>query len=106
MGETAVPVEVTKVNDPIPPGMIREELDRILQSEDFRASKRSQEFLTYVVEQTLNCSTDALKERTIAMDVSHRPPSYDPGEDATVRVRAGEVRKRLGSYYATTGIAN
>jgi hypothetical protein len=106
MGETVVPVEVTKINDPIPPGMIREELDRILQSEDFRSSKRSQEFLTYVVEQTLNGSTDALKERTIAIDVFHRPPGYDPGEDATVRVRAGEVRKRLLSYYATTGVAN
>jgi hypothetical protein len=86
--------------------MVREELDRVLQSEDFRASKRSQEFLTYVVEQTLNGSTDVLKERTIGIDVFHRSPSYDPGEDATVRVRAGEVRKRLGLYYATTGVAN
>ena len=48
----------------VSPGLIREELDRILQSEDFRASKRSQEFLTYVVEQTLKGSADVLKERT------------------------------------------
>src|SRR5208337_3634410 len=36
----------------------------------------------------------------------HRSPSYDPGEDATVRVKAGEVRKRLGLYYAGSGMNN
>src|SRR5580692_7825318 len=90
----------------IPQEQIREELDRILHSEDFRASKRSQEFLTYVVEQTLKGSTEVLKERTIGVDVFHRSPSYDPGEDATVRVKAGEVRKRLGLYYAGSGLNN
>jgi hypothetical protein len=90
----------------IPPELIREELDRVLHSEDFRASKRSQEFLIYVVEQTLKGSTDVLKERTIGVDVFHRSPSYDPGEDATVRVKAGEVRKRLGLYYAGNGLNN
>jgi hypothetical protein len=90
----------------IPHQLIREELDRILHSEDFRASKRSQEFLIYVVEQTLKGSTDVLKERTIGVDVFHRSPSYDPSEDATVRVKAGEVRKRLGLYYAGIGMNN
>jgi hypothetical protein len=90
----------------IPQDLIREELDRILQSEDFRASKRSQEFLSYVVEQTLKGSTEILKERTIGIDVFHRSPDYDPGEDATVRVKAGEVRKRLGLYYARSGIGD
>lgn len=89
---------------PISHELIREELDRILRSEDFRASKRSQEFLTYVVEQTLKGTGDVLKERTIGVDVFHRLPDYDPGEDATVRVKAGEVRKRLGLYYASTGL--
>jgi hypothetical protein len=85
---------------------IREELDRVLHSEEFRASKRSQEFLAYVVEQTLKGSADVLKERTIGIDVFHRSPAYDPGEDATVRVKAGEVRKRLGLYYSTAGAHN
>src|SRR5271156_6784358 len=85
---------------------IREELDRVLHSEEFRASKRSQEFLAYVVEQTLKGSAEVLKERTIGIDVFHRSPAYDPGEDATVRVKAGEVRKRLGLYYSTAGVHN
>ncbi len=93
-------------DDDVPPELIREELDRVLHSEEFRASKRSQEFLTYVVEHTLDGSSVGLKERTIGIEVFHRPPGYDTGDDATVRVKAGEVRKRLALYYATTGTQN
>lgn len=79
------------------------ELERILQSHEFRSSRRSQEFLKYVVEHTLNGQSGALKERTIGIDVFGRPAAYDPSDDATVRVKAGEVRKRLGLYYAGEG---
>jgi hypothetical protein len=37
------------------------------------------------------------------MEVFGRPASYDPSDDATVRVKAGEVRKRLGLYYSDQG---
>jgi len=57
-----------------------------------------------VVEHTLTGRTDALKERTIGIEVFGRPTSYDPSDDATVRVKAGEVRKRLSLYYANVGI--
>jgi len=82
---------------------IRAELTRLLSSHEFRASKRSQEFLRYVVEHTLSGDADKLKERNIGIDVFGRPSSYDPTDDATVRVKAGEVRKRLGLYYASEG---
>ena len=82
---------------------IREELARILNSHEFRTSKRSQDFLRYVVEHTLAGEADLLKERTIGIEVFGRATSYDPGDDATVRVKAGEVRKRLGLYYSDQG---
>jgi hypothetical protein len=85
---------------------IREELHRVLSSHEFRSSKRSQDFLRYVVENTLNGHGDMLKERTIGIDVFGRSTSYDPSDDATVRVKAGEVRKRLGLYYSDQGAAN
>lgn len=91
---------------PIPPEAIREELSRVLASHEFRSSKRSQEFLRYVIDHTLNGHADILKERTIGIEVFGRPLSYDPSEDATVRVKAGEVRKRLGLYYAGEGLHN
>src|SRR5579872_4598255 len=85
---------------------IREELNRVLASHEFRTSKRSQEFLKYVVENTLNGHADMLKERTIGIEVFGRSTSYDPSDDATVRVKAGEVRKRLGLYYSSEGAHN
>jgi hypothetical protein len=87
----------------MPPEIVREELARVLTSTEFRTSKRSQEFLRYVVEHVLNGQSELLKERTIGIDVFGRSTDYDPGEDATVRVKAGEVRKRLGLYYSEQG---
>ena len=85
---------------------VREELNRVLASHEFRTSKRSQEFLRYIVDHTLRGQADLLKERTIGVDVFGRQADYDPSEDATVRVKAGEVRKRLGLYYAEQGAHN
>ncbi|HEY9141159.1 MAG TPA: hypothetical protein VIN93_09720 [Bryobacteraceae bacterium] len=90
------PVRVT-------PDSVREELERVLASHEFRSSKRSQEFLRYVIENTLSGHGDLLKERTIGIDVFGRSADYDPSDDATVRVKTGEVRKRLGLYYSTEG---
>jgi hypothetical protein len=96
MAEAARPAQIS-------PESVREELGRVLISPEFRTSKRSQEFLRYVVEHALNGQADLLKERTIGIDVFGRSTDYDPGEDATVRVKAGEVRKRLGLYYSEQG---
>ena len=50
--------------------------------------------------------SNILKERTIGIEAFGRPASYDPSDDATVRVKAGEVRKRLNLYYTGEGKAN
>ena len=85
---------------------VREELSRVLACHEFRSSKRSQDFLRYVVEHTLAGQADMLKERTIGIEVFGRSTSYEPSDDATVRVKAGDVRKRLGLYYAEQGAQN
>ncbi len=87
----------------IPEVLVRAALNQVLQSQGFRSSKRSQDFLRYVVDRTLEGNADTLKERTIGIDVFGRSSAYDPSDDATVRVKAGEVRKRLGLYYASEG---
>jgi len=85
---------------------VREELSRVLSCHEFRLSKRSQDFVRYVVEHTLTGREDMLKERTIGIEVFGRSTSYEPSDDATVRVKAGDVRKRLGLYYAEEGAQN
>ena len=85
--------------------LVRAELSRILAGQEFRTSKRCQAFLRYVVEMSLTGRAECLKERTIGMDVFARSADYEPSEDATVRVIAGDVRKRLDLFYREPGAA-
>jgi hypothetical protein len=79
--------------------VIREELQRILSGPSFRSSKRCSEFLSFVVERTLDGHGDDLKERTLGVSLFGRTPTYDTPGDPVVRVKANEVRKRLAQYY-------
>jgi hypothetical protein len=88
------------VDTGIRPEIIRAELDRIVTSPEFKASKRCQDFLQFVVERALIGLSEDLKERTIGIEVFGRPPSYNTGTDGIVRINASEVRKRLAIYYA------
>jgi len=78
---------------------IQRELALILDSPQFRGSRRCQDFLNFVVAQTLEGHSDTLKERGIAIEVFGRKADADLEEDSIVRVGAREVRKRLAQYY-------
>jgi TolB-like protein/Tfp pilus assembly protein PilF len=78
---------------------IRRHLQDILASAAFAGSRRAQEFLQLVVEHTLAERIDSLKERMIGVEMFGRPVDYDTANDAVVRVKATEVRRRLAQYY-------
>lgn len=77
---------------------VRGALEDILQSEQFRNSKRYPALLSYLVEEVLAGRTE-IKERTLGIEVFGRPADYDTNTDTSVRYTAGEVRKRLAVYY-------
>jgi hypothetical protein len=78
--------------------MVRNQLNLILASPMFHNSKRYASVLKFIVEETLEGAGGQLKERTIGVEVFHRPPDYDT-TDHVVRSAVGEVRKRLAQYY-------
>jgi hypothetical protein len=78
---------------------VTHELELILASIFFRTSKRSQQFLKYVVQYRLDGNEEPLKERAIGTVLYNRPADYATGDDSVVRVQAGEVRRRLEQYY-------
>lgn len=78
-------------------------LKRILAHPLFANSRRYPKLLRYVVERTLDGPTEALKERTLGVQVFGREPDYDTNLDHVVRTTAGEVRKRLQQYYLEEG---
>src|SRR5689334_21239133 len=78
-------------------------LARILESQSFKGSRRSQEFLRYVVEKSLCGDFHEIKERILGVEIFGRPVNYDTSADAIVRVTANDVRKRLLRYYESEG---
>lgn len=78
------------------------QLERILQSEQFKKSNRLGRFLTYVVEQTLSRDPTTIRSYNIAVEVFGKGPDFDPG-DPYVRNIAGLARRALKNFYATTG---
>ncbi|MDL2409215.1 hypothetical protein PY650_26985 [Rhizobium calliandrae] len=96
-GESASPPEITE---------IREQLERILASDEFLAPERGRRFLEYVVEETLAGRADYLKAYTIAQEVFTRDPSFDAQNDPVVRIEAGRIRRGLERYYLVAGQAD
>src|SRR5262244_1609941 len=79
--------------------LVRSALESVISSDAFAPSKRCQDFLRLVVEHALTGDLDSLRERMIGVEMFGRPADYDTSNDAVVRVRATEVRKRLALYY-------
>src|SRR5271166_491914 len=74
-------------------------LELVISSDAFAGSKQCQDLLRLMVEHALSGELDALCERMIGVEMFGRPADYDTSNDAVVRVRATEVRKRLAQYY-------
>jgi TolB-like protein/Flp pilus assembly protein TadD len=78
---------------------VREHLKELTASQAFAGSRRAQDFLHLIVEHALAGRFDSLRERMIGAEMFGRPIDYDTANDAVVRVKATEVRKKLAQYY-------
>ena len=83
--------------------LVRQCLEKILQSPYFRASSRSKQFLRFVVEKKLEGREEEIKERTIGIELFGRIADFETSGDSIVRVNATDVRRRLGQYYQVSG---
>ena len=84
----------------IDPERIRAYLKRILSSRGFLGSPRLQDFLQYVVNETLEGRKDRIKGFTVALEVFQRAHAED---STVVRVEAARLRRHLDDYYADEG---
>lgn len=81
----------------------RNALSRVLASEIFGRAERLQNFLSYIVEETLAGRGNLIRGKTIAMDVYGRDPTTDGHSENVVRVDARRLRRSLAEYYTTMG---
>ena len=89
--------------DPVTADMIRQQLHKILESPDFRASDRLRSFLLHIVEETLAGRTAGIKAQAIGSIVFKRGETFDSLTDPVVRVEAAKLRNKLNAYYLAKG---
>ena len=82
---------------------IEQQVERILESDQFRMPKRGRDFLRFVVAETLAGRGDYLKAFTIAQLVFGRDVTFDIQNDPCVRIEAARVRRELEHYYLVAG---
>jgi hypothetical protein len=75
-------------------------LSDILDSAEFKDSKRHQDLLKYLVEKSE--TEGAIKEFEIAVDVFDKDSSFDPNINPLIRSYISNLRKKLEHYYLTT----
>ena len=89
-------------NKPTPQD-VREQLKRMLESAEFKATDKQRKFLSFVVGETLEDRAARLKGYTIAVDVYGRTDNFDPQVDPVVRLEAGRLRRALDQYFLKAG---
>ena len=78
-------------------------LERIMSSQVFSGADRMQEFLRYVVGESIEGRAGNIKGKTIALDVYSRSATSDGDPENVVRVEARRLRRRLSDYYEAEG---
>jgi hypothetical protein len=87
----------------IGPEEARRQIETICASQAFRNRDSFRRLLTYLADRTLDGSADTLKEYTLGLELFGKPETYDPREDATVRVQISKLRQKLEEYYLSEG---
>jgi len=81
----------------------REEVQRVLHSQQFRRSPKLQRFLELICDYHFNNKSDEISEFLIATQAFGKGDGFDPSQDSLVRVQAREARRRLREYYNGEG---
>jgi hypothetical protein len=101
---TAAPDSASTSKVRVDPRDVSRHLDKVLASSTFAGSSRVQQFLRFVVEETLNGRAGEIKESVVAIHVFGRKGDFDSQSDSVVRVHATHLRKRLRDYYRVEGL--
>jgi hypothetical protein len=84
--------------------LLREQVDRIVHSDEFRGSEVLCRLLIYLAEKAASGEADKLKEYVVAIEGLGRPASYDPQQNSAVRIQVGRLRQKLAEYYRNEGV--
>lgn len=100
MNEAGSVVELNRI---VSEEEVRPMLHRVLASRYFASAGRRKKFLSVVADYYLTGRADQLNEFCLAAEVFGFDQHYDPAGNASVRVCAHDVRKRLKDYFEREG---
>jgi adenylate cyclase len=83
---------------------IESQMERILNSPQFKAADLQSRFLRYIVEETLAGRKDQIKQYTVGVHALGRDAAFNPQIDPMVRMQARRLRRALDRYYETNGV--
>jgi TolB-like protein len=86
-----------------PEDVILKQVEKILGYPLFAVSDILQNFLKYIINETLSGRANQLKEYTIGVYALKKPAGFRPLHDGIVRVHARRLRDALSSYYIDQG---
>jgi len=79
------------------------EVEAILASGVLNSSSRQAKLLEYLFDKLAHGHAEEVKEYTIAVELFQKTANFDQHSDATVRVEAHRLRRKLQHYYETAG---
>ena len=82
---------------------IRQELQQIMDSEEFHATESQRKLFEYVVNKTIDGESDQIKGYTIATQLFGRKEDFDQNIDPIVSIHANKLRRALERYYLVAG---
>jgi len=94
---------VTKVATSLSHDHIRQELQKIIASPEFHATRQQRDFLTFVIVETLAGRSDNLKGYTVATQALGRAKDFNASVDPIVSIQANKLRRALERYYFVDG---
>jgi len=99
---TAAFTNALQLSEPSPE-QVRDQLTRMLSSQNLELPQRGRKFLQFVVDETLDGRQGYIKAVTIAQLVFGRDASFDAQADPCVRIEASRIRRELERYYLLQG---
>lgn len=79
--------------------IIREELQRVMDSSTFRSSEVLRKLLSYLADAALKDRPQSIRAKDVAVAVFNRVEHFDSQSDSVVRVQMGRLRAKLAELY-------
>jgi hypothetical protein len=77
---------------------IRDQLNQVLSSNDFKTSKKVKTIFRHLTEETLSGNENQVNAHSIANEVHHRPLDSSPSVDSIVQMQLHQLRRALKGY--------